>query len=260
MKNSPGCLSQDQEAARCEMGARLFDELKSLRDLNEREELEKTKRELEESGRQKDFLIKEVDHRVKNSLQIVSSLLHMHANIAGAAAGQFHSAAARVAAIAAVHRQLHRADDVGAVGLHTYLVDLCKEITAASSSSDQAWTLAVDAVPLVVGTDLAMPLGLIINELVTNAIQHSVPSGGGGRVHIVLKTAPDSFSISVSDLGDGPIAKRVAGIAQSDGIGARMIEAFVRQIDATITKERSPDGYTVTVTVPRRVEPAIDQT
>ena len=59
---------------------------------------------LEESGRQKDLLIKEVDHRIKNSLQIVSSLLHMHANIAGTAAGQFHNAAARVAAIAAVHR------------------------------------------------------------------------------------------------------------------------------------------------------------
>ena len=132
----------------------------------------------------------ELDHRIKNSLQIVSSLLHMHANTAGAAAGQFHNAAARVAAIAAVHQQLHQSDDVGTVALHRYLVDLCREITAASSSSDRAWTLAVDAAPLVSRTDLAVPLGLIVNELVTNAIQHSRPSGGGGRVHIVLKTAP----------------------------------------------------------------------
>jgi two-component sensor histidine kinase len=250
-------LLRDQEAARCEMGARLFEELKSLRDLNEREELQKAKRDLEESGRQKDLLIKEVDHRVKNSLQIVSSLLHMHASTAGAAADQFHSAAARVAAIAAVHRQLHKADDVGVVGLHTYLVDLCQEITAASSSSDQAWTLQVDAAPLVIPTDLAMPLGLIVNELVTNAIQHSRPSGGGGgRVRIALKTAPENFSIRVSDQGDGPSAGRVAGITESDGIGARLIDAFARQIGATITKDRGPDGYAVTVTVSR----AVDQT
>ena len=252
-------LLEDTEAGHCEMGARLFEELESLRNLKEREELEKAKRALEESGRQKDLLLKEVDHRIKNSLQIVSSLLHMHANTAGAAAGQFHNAAARVAAIAAVHQQLHQSDDVGTVALHRYLVDLCREITAASSSSDRAWTLAVDAAPLVIRTDLAVPLGLIVNELVTNAIQHSRPSGGGGRVHIVLKTAPDSFSICVSDEGDGPVAKR-AVISQPDGLGTRMVDAFARQIDATITEGRGKAGYAVTVTVPRRAEPAVGQT
>jgi Histidine kinase len=96
-------LLEDTEAGHCEMGTRLFEELESLRDLNERQELEKAKRALEESGRQKDLLMKEVDHRVKNSLQIVSGLLHLQAKTAGAAASQFHNAAGRVAAIAAVH-------------------------------------------------------------------------------------------------------------------------------------------------------------
>ncbi len=149
-------LLEDPEAGRWEMGTRLFEELVSLRESSEREELEHAKRALEESGRQKDLLIKEVDHRIKNSLQIVSSLLHMHANTAGAAAGQFHDAAARVAAKAAVHRQLHMSDDVGTVALDQYLVELCREITAASSSADEAWTIAVGADPLVIRTDLAV--------------------------------------------------------------------------------------------------------
>ena len=222
-----------------------------MRDLNERQELEKAKRALEESGRQKDLLMKEVDHRIKNSLQIVSSLLHLQARTAGAAASQFHDAAARVAAVAAVHQQLHKYDDVGTVALDRYLTDLCQEIATASSSSDRAWSLVVDADPLIISTDLAVPLALIVNELVTNAIQHSRPAGKGGRVHVVLKNAPDNFSISVSDPGDGPDDDAT----QTTGLGTQIVEAFARQIDATVTKERLPAGYVVTVTVPHRVQP-----
>lgn len=247
-------LLYDPEAGRCEMGARLFEELESLRALNEREELIKAKAALEASGRQKDLLIKEVDHRIKNSLQIVSSLLYLHAESAGAAASQFHSAAARVAAIAAVHHQLHQSDDLAKVALHQYLIDLSREITAASSSSDCTWTLTVDADMLFIDTDVALPLGLIVNELATNAIQHSRPSGGGGHVQIVLRTAPESFAISVSDQGTGPVAER-AEARQHGGLGARMVGGFARQIDATIATARGPAGYTVTVTVPRRGEP-----
>ena len=249
-------LLEDSEAGHCEMGTRLFEELVSLREFNERDELQKAKLALEESGRHRDLMMKEVDHRIKNSLQIVSSLLHMHANLAGKAAPQFHNAAARVGAIAAVHEHLHKSDDVGTVALDQYLADLCRGITAASSSPDQAWTLAVDADPLVIRTDLAVPLGLIVNELVSNAIQHSRPSSGGGRAQIVLRTAPKSFSISVLDEGDGPALQ---ADAPAHGLGARMVEAFSRKIDATITKGRGPAGYGVTVTVPLHPDAAVNQ-
>jgi two-component sensor histidine kinase len=240
-------LLEDPEAGHCEMGARLFEELESLRDLNERQELEKAKHALEESGRKKDLLLKEVDHRIKNSLQIVSSLLYLQAKTAGAAASQFHDAAARVAAIAAVHQQLHKFDDVGTVVLDRYLIDLCQGITAASSSPDRARSLIVDADPLVISTDTAVPLALIVNELVTNAIVHARPLREGGDVHVLLRTHPDNFSISVSDPGDGPVPAESPA-----GLGTRIIETLGRQIDAAIAKERSAAGYTVTVTVPHR--------
>jgi two-component sensor histidine kinase len=74
------------------------------------------------------------------------------------------------------------------VVLDRYLIDLCQAISTATSGSDQAWSLIVKADPLVISTDIAVPLGLIVNELVTNAIQHSRPMGEGGSVHIVLKS------------------------------------------------------------------------
>ena len=240
-------LLVDTEAGQCEMGVRLFDELQSLRDLNERQELEKAKRALEESGRQKDLLMQEVDHRVKNSLQIVSSLLYMQAKTAGAAASQFNDAAARVAAIAAVHQQLHKLDAVGTVVLDRYIIDLCKQITAASSSPDRMWPLVVDADPLIISTDVAVPLALIVNELITNAIQHSGTIGEGGSVHVSLKNHADMFSIGVSDPGKGP----APDVEPKAGLGTRIVEALAQQIHATVTKERLAAGYKVTVAVPR---------
>ncbi len=238
-------LSRDREAGHYEMGARLFEELESLRDLNERQVLESVRRALELKDRQKDLMLKEVDHRIKNSLLIVSSLLHLQAKGAGAAESQFHKAAAHISAIAAVHQQLHKSDYVGTVQLDEYLTNLCQEIATASCGPDCAWELIVDAVPLTIPTDIAVPLALIVNELLTNAIQHSRPSGDGGTVHVAVSSHPDNFSVSVSDLGGGPDpAKTIFGL------GTRLVDALTRQINATITRQKLVATYTVTVTVP----------
>jgi two-component sensor histidine kinase len=230
----------------------ILDELASLNELDERQELEKAKRALEERGRQKDLRMKEVDHRVKNSLQILSSLLYLQAKTAGPAASQFNNAAARVAAIAAIHEQLYKHDDIGTVVLDRYIIDLCRRIAIASSSPDRAWTLVVDADPLTILSDVAVPLALIVNELVMNAIQHSRPQGEGGYVHIVLKNHANYFSICISDPGDGPSAEySTSGLGtRHAGLGTRIVDALARQINATLEKECLAPGYKVTVAVP----------
>jgi len=238
-------LLEDKEAGHCDMGTRLFEELESLRDLTERQELEKAKHALELKDRQKDLLLKEVDHRIKNSLQIVSSLLHLQARTAGASQSQLQNAAARIAAIAAVHRQLHKSDYVGSVQLDAYLTDLCQEIATASGSPDRPCTLTVDAVPLTVDNDIAVPLALIVNELLTNAIRHSQPAGEDRTVHVVVSSRSDDFSVSVSDPGGGPDPAQT-----TFGLGTRLIEALTRQISGTITRQSLGGSYTVTVTAP----------
>ena len=143
--------------------------------------------------------------------------------------------------------------------LDRYIFDLCQQITAASSSPDRAWRLVVNADPLTISTDVAVPLALVVNELITNAIQHSRPVTQGGNVHIVLKDHADHYSISVSDPGDGPAAAKIPGSLGSrhSGLGTRIVETLARQIDATIAKEVLATGYKVTVTVPHR--PAVSK-
>ena len=176
----------------------------------------------------------------------MSGLLHLQAKSAGPAALQFHNAAARVATIAAAHQQLHKSDYVGTVQLDQYLNDLCQEIATASGSPDRAWSLVVDAASLTISNDIAVPLALIVNELLTSAIQHSRPVGESRVVHVVVSSESNGFSVSVSDPGTRPDSTKTTGL------GTRLIDALVGQIHATIAKQNLATRYTVTVTVPNR--------
>jgi Histidine kinase len=170
-------LLQDPEAARCDLSSRLFSELEDLRGLNERRELEKAKRALEAQVEQKELLLKEVNHRIKNSLQIVSSILHLQLSHTQSteATEAMRSAAARVMAIAAVHERLYTGSDVRIVSLDIFLENLCEEIGRALGCSEG---MEVDFSPIQVPTDMAVPLALVVNELVTNAIKHASPPHG----------------------------------------------------------------------------------
>ena len=233
-------LLEDPEAAQCDMGVRLFAELEELRDLNERRELERANRELERRARQQEMLLKEVNHRVKNSLQIVSSVLHLQTTLVEgrAAADALRSAAARVQAIAAVHERLYQDDDVHTVALETFLRGLCDEIGRAYACSEG---ILVDAPGVEVPTDFAVPLALIVNELVTNAIKYVGPP-----CRIILQADPDGpLKLTVADTGSGPPSP-----SHPRGLGSRIIDAYARQLGATLETKHGDEGYTVTLSVP----------
>jgi hypothetical protein len=123
-------LLEDPEAGRCEMGVRLFAELEDLRTLNEKRELEQANRELRRSIEERDMLLKEANHRLKNSLQIVSSMLHLQLPMVRypIAAEALRSAASRVMAIAAVHERLYKDNEIGSIRFDVFLRGLCRKL------------------------------------------------------------------------------------------------------------------------------------
>jgi two-component sensor histidine kinase len=235
-------LLEDPEAARCDMSARLFEELEGLRELHERRELEQAKRELEAQVALKELLLKEVNHRVKNSLQIVSSILHLQMPLAErAGAGDvMRSAAARVLAIAAVHERLYTGDNVRTVALDTFLRDLCLEIARAF---DCTAGVTVEAESVQVPTDMAVPLALIVNELVTNVIKHVGPP----CLVELRRDMEGDLKLRVSDKGRGP-----APDATATGMGTRIVDALVKQLGGSVATTRSLESYSIELTVPLR--------
>jgi two-component sensor histidine kinase len=233
-------LLEDPEAARCDMGARLFAELTELRELNEKRELEKAKRALEVELLQKELLLKEINHRVKNSLQIVSSILGLEVRQANnaEAADALRNAAARVLAIAAVHERLYTGEDASAVRLDTFLSDLSQDIGSAYGCPDGI-TFAGE--PISVPVDVAIPLALVLNELVTNAIKHAGPP-----CEISLRTGVGRMlKLAVTDKGQGPSPDQ-----SHTGLGTRIIKAFSHQLGAESATETDCSGYTIELSVP----------
>jgi two-component sensor histidine kinase len=223
------------------MGIRLFEELAELRELNERHELEKAKRALEAQVQQKELLLKEVNHRVKNSLQIVSSILQLQVphTQSTEAADALRSAAARVLAIAAVHERLYTGEDARVVRLDTFLSDLCGEIGRAYGCPPDG--IKTDVQPLDVPTDMAIPLALIVNELVTNVVKHVGPP-----CEVTLRSeVGNALKLNISDTGKGPPQDQ-----PRLGLGTRIVDAFSMQLDAQVETKQVAGGYTIQLTVP----------
>ena len=233
-------LLDDAEASRCDIGTKLYAELEDLRGLRERRKLELTNQALAHEVAQKEFLLKEVNHRVKNSLQIVSSILHLEIGHLKntPAAESMRNAANRVMAVAAVHERLYTGSDLQTIDLDAFLADLCANMGQALGCSDG---LKADLMPVKISTDMAIPLALIVNELVTNAIKY-----GGPTCSVSTATTPDGLlTLTVSDSGSGPSADQ-----PQTGMGSRMVKTFAKKLDAVVEQFADARGYTVKISVP----------
>jgi light-regulated signal transduction histidine kinase (bacteriophytochrome) len=195
-------------------------------------------RDLAEALEQKDLLAREIDHRVRNSLQIVASvmLLQSRAVADEDAKAAFQDTYARVMSVARVHNSLQASEDQQ-VDLGETLRQLCGDLTqGVLSRNDMVQVEADDG--LMVSSTIAVALSLIATELVTNAIKYAYPGDRSGPVSLTLRgDAPDKLTLTVCDEGEGLPADWDTRQRKGGGLGMRVVRALLKQIDGELEVE-----------------------
>jgi two-component sensor histidine kinase len=197
---------------------------------------------------ERDILLQEIDHRVKNSLQMVMSMLHLQAGAAEDETVRRHlqEASSRIAAVARAHQRLQHRDQVRAIDLAAYLADLCGDL--AASVGDCRIELDLQA-QLQVPTDRAIPVALVVTEFITNAAKYAYAGRAGGRITVRLVVDPDRGArLSVEDEGTG----LPAGFnpATGRGLGMRIARALAQQIGARLEVPILPRGSEFALVLP----------
>ena len=196
-------------------------------------------------------LHQELQHRVANSLQIIASVLMQSARrVPETAKGYLVDAHSRVMSVAALQHQLSQSR-VGDVDLRAYFTDLCASIGASMIPDHDKLVLRVDADEGVATADLSVSLGLIVTELVINALKHAFPLGRGGNIIVGYRSNAPNWTLSVSDDGIG-MPKGVEPAV--GGLGTSIVQALARQVGATIEVADADPGTRVTLV--RQGEPA----
>ncbi len=196
---------------------------------------------------ERDLFLEEFDHRVKNNFTLVASLLDMQRRRAGEGetAEALASALARVESIARAHRHLYRgASAPDTVDMATYIHELCTALEEALFLRG-AITLMCEADHAALPRDRAVSIGLILNELVTNAAKHAFGERESGTISVRFSARPGGWRLIVADNGNGiPMGTKKG---RPGGLGQRLIEGFVRQARGAIRTESSGEGTVVTV-------------
>ena len=172
-------------------------------------------------------LFDELNHRVKNNLAMVASLLQLQARgSAKAVSEQLTKAAARVQGIAEVHDALTRGASRDAVDFGAYLQDLCATLRRTLITDDRIH-LGVETQSVILSVDVAIALGMVVNELVTNAVKYAYPAGQAGTIDVGFRREGGQVRLTVADLGPGLPAKPTPG---EGGLGMRLVRSLVDQV------------------------------
>ncbi|MFC5345133.1 sensor histidine kinase [Brevundimonas staleyi] len=198
-------------------------------------------RSLNESLSEKDALMREIHHRVKNNLQIISSLLSMQQRAlkdepAKAALGDTRQ---RISALALIYRTLYQSDDIRHADAREFLTELTGQMVASESGRGYAVTSAIDADSLVVDPDKLAPLALWLVEAITNAQKHAF-AGRGGALKVRFRVHGDTSTLEVED--DGPGLTEEAARA---GVGRTLMGAFAKQLRGEAELLPAPNGGTI---------------
>jgi PAS domain S-box-containing protein len=195
-------------------------------------------------------LLQELTHRVKNSLQLIASIVMTEARTILSAEGKaaLERVSHRIAALGQFYSKLTEADTVEAVDAATYLNELCRNLIASVYQDGDAFImLKTDIVNELLPTDRAISIGLIVNELVTNAVKYGFPGEEKGTVMVTLKRLPGELRLTVADDGQGLDPRRA-----DSGVGGRLVDAFAEKLGGQVERKSDSQGTAVHLILPSR--------
>jgi two-component sensor histidine kinase len=195
-------------------------------------------------------LLHELDHRVKNNLQLISSLMLMQARRAEdpAVREALVGMQARLAAVGVVHRRLFQEGDIGRFDLADFVRDLTAELSGPAGRPEVVFVC--DLAPTLVASAKAAPLALLINELLTNALRHAFPDRRPGKVFVRIAASGRDLRIEIADDGVGEAGGRAIDGGSEQRFGLTIVELLGRQLQAHIVREDAHPGVRVTLSLP----------
>ncbi len=205
--------------------------------------LHKTKDQLEEKIDEKETLLKEVHHRVKNNLQTVSSLLSLQARNSNDKDVKeiLKNSQNRVISMAMVHEMLYMRDDISKIGYKSYVQELAEYLVRSIKGTSRNITLDIDIPDVRLNIDTAIPLGLLINEAVTNALKYGIVDDSKGHIFIKLRKGDyDEYLLNIGDNGVG--YSETINFKTTKSLGLKLIHNLARQLRGSIIKDLSKKG------------------
>lgn len=213
----------------------------ALEQLRLRREAAAAQTALEDSNRRLEALLREVNHRVANSLQMVSAFVQMQASAIPdeTARSALEDTQRRIAAIMQVHRRLYTSDDVESVDMQDYLAALVRELQDTWSTPSAPRRLQLKVEPIHLHTDKAVSLGVIVNELITNACKYAYAPAHDGEVRVALTRDTNGLLLSVEDDGRG---LEHGDAPQGTGLGGRLVRAMAKSLGSDLVYDHSHQG------------------
>jgi len=217
-------------------------------DITERKEAEER---LKTSLVEKDVLLKEVHHRVKNNLQIISSLLNLQLKkiVDEKTRGELNATRDRIRSMALIHAKLYQSENIAQIDFAEYVSEFADQLVRLYDVRPERIRLLLDVEKLYLDVDVAIPCGMIINALLTNALKYAFPGGGRGEIVVRLRAEEQLLRLCVEDDGVG-IPPQV-DIENSSSLGLQLVRALVQQLGGRMSVERD-GGRRIEVQMPEK--------
>ncbi|MGH1334659.1 MAG: histidine kinase dimerization/phosphoacceptor domain -containing protein [Aureispira sp.] len=200
---------------------------------------------INQQNKEREALLKEVHHRVKNNMQVITSLLHLQATdtskLQEDPTSLFQSSQNRINAMALVHEMLYQSEDVSKISLPAYIKDLTQSLYTTLKAPEQEITFSLDIPDIPLGLDTAIPLGLLLNELLSNALLHGLKNQATGKVYVHIKTLEQNhYQLSIGDNGIG--FNPAQDILRQSSLGLSITQKLIRQLQGSIKNVKDQAG------------------